>query len=219
MRKIIAILSLAALMLTGTAVFADDGEIKGEARVKAEEKLAPVVKDFVKSNRDHNRFVLNGTVNAVGSASITIDVTRKNHRRDVLPLIFPLPGPVVVAVDSDTKITLNDKTEIRLADIQVGNRVHVKGETKNGGLVANHIMVINKPEKVFGEVTAKTDTSVTVKNNVTNTEKTITVNPDTKVTINGETKTTADIQVGDKGVVKFKAMVDSLVASVIRLFR
>jgi hypothetical protein len=224
MRKTIAMLSLTALMFTASVAFADDNgkdgvesDIKTEARIKAEGnaklRLGGLV-DILKS-RGEDKFTLNGTVNTVGVGSLIVNVQGGAHIR---PMVSN--GVVVVAVDADTKITTNGKTEISLVDIKVGDKVMIRGEIQdNNALEADHIMVVIRPEKVFGEVTAKTDTSITVKNNVTGVEKILTVNPDTKVSINGEAKTSADIQVGDKGVVKFKAMLDSFVATMIRLFR
>ena len=73
--------------------------------------------------------------------------------------------------------------------------------------------------KAFGEVTAKTDTSITVKNNVTGATTTFTTDADTQVKINGETQTLADVQVGDRGFVKFKTQVSGFLAKMINLFR
>lgn len=217
MRKYIALLTLGALMLTATTVFAN--EVNGEAKVRAEIKTRGLCMLMFPEKcldwklRGENKFVIEGTVNAVGTTSLTVDIRGGAHIKNV-------SDPAVVAVDADTKITRSGKTTISLAGIKVGDRVVVKGEIgENSALTADHVMVEAPKPVVFGTVTTKTDTSITVKNSVTGTEKVLTVNPDTKVSINGEAKTAADVQIGDKGVVKFKAVLDTFVATMMRLFR
>lgn len=200
-------------MLATTTVFAhEDGdrvEVKSQAQFKANlehGKKLGVFKHMDMDLRDDDHFAIAGTVSAVGSTSLSVNVRDDSVK--------------VVVVDADTKFSINGKTEIRLADIKVGDKVMIKGEIEdNGGLEADRVVVMVRPQRAFGEVTAKTDNSITIKNNVTGDVKTLTVNPDTKVMVNGEAKTAADIQVGDRGMVKFKAMLDSFVATVIKLFR
>lgn len=211
MRKTLVFLTIAGLMLTTSVAFAqgDDGSdrVKAQAQFRANLEHGNkfgIFKHMDKEDQDH--FALTGTVNAVGSSSLTVNTEKR--------------GVVVVAVDADTKFSINGKTAIALTDIKAGDKIVIKGETEdNGAFEADHVMVVVRPQKALGTVTAKTDTSVTIKNSVSGTEKTVTIDPNTKVQINGEVKTSADIQVGDKGVVKFKAMLDKFVAVVIKLFR
>lgn len=218
MKKTLVFLTIAGLMLTSTVVFAHDDGGDGKTEVKSQAQFHAnlehgnkfgIFKHWDRNDNDNNdedKFVIQGTVSAVGFSSLTVNV--------------PENGTVVVAVDADTKFMINGKTQIRLADIKAGDKVVIKGEKEdNNTLEADHVIVVIRPQKAFGTVTAKTDTSLTIKNSVSGTEKTVTINPDTKVSVNGEVTTAADIQVGDKGVVKFKAALDAFVATMIRLFR
>jgi hypothetical protein len=126
-------------------------------------------------------------------------------------------GEVVVQINSDTKI-FKDKNQTTLDQIVVGEKIVVVGKRDGDSFVASHVRSVMPKAKVFGEVTAKTDSSVTIKNNATGESKTVILNPDTKVSINGEARTAADIQVGDKGFVKLR-IVSNMVAKVLKLFR
>lgn len=127
---------------------------------------------------------------------------------------------IVVKVNADTKYSSQDKNAtITLANIAVGNTVRIKGNYANSVFTGSSVKVVYPSGKAMGTVTAKTADSVTIKNTVTGDTKTVTVDADSKVMINGEDKAIADIQVGDKGVVKFKNKVGTLVAKVINLFR
>jgi hypothetical protein len=222
MKKMIAMFSLAALLLTATTVFAQGdeeksfktdlkAEFKGEAELKGKRGIVSKLLDRAAHN---DRFVILGSVVSTGTTSLVVDVQRDNHPREI-------SGNVTIAVSADTKM------EGTLADLKAGQKVLIKGQVKDSGLVALSIRAVGEDEVkpklhksvAVGSVTAKTDTSVTLKNSITGTEKTVTVDPDTKVVINGEVATAADIQVGDKGIVKFKVMVDTVVAKIIRLFR
>ncbi|MBI2356413.1 MAG: hypothetical protein HYV13_04385 [Candidatus Doudnabacteria bacterium] len=214
MKKTLAIMTIAGLMLTASAALAnDDGRQDNEsgAAVKAQALFHANLEHgkklgIFKHRKDEKHFAIFGTVTAVSSTGLTVQT--KDGRT------------VSVTTDSETKFTINRDTQIQLADIKVGNAVAVKGEMKDNNVFeADHVAVVIMPQKAFGTVTAKTDTSVTVKNSLTGDVKTFVTNPDTEVKINGETKTTSDIQVGDRGWVKFKATLDTFVAKIINLFR
>ncbi|OGE81233.1 MAG: hypothetical protein A3H72_01380 [Candidatus Doudnabacteria bacterium RIFCSPLOWO2_02_FULL_48_8] len=216
MKKFINVLSIAALALTATTVLAN-GNMGVSAQVRANVKADGNFGQFMKGLRmglhNDDRFGFMGTVTAVGTASLTVDVEGR-HSANITT------GPATVVVDADTKIRANGRSELSLADIRTGDRVAVRGEVwDNNALEADNVMIVVKPQAAYGSVTAKTDNSVTIRNSVTGTERTVTVNPDTKVVLNGEAVTAADVQVGDRGVVKFKAMLDTFVATMIRLFR
>ena len=200
MKKTLVFLAIAGLMLTTAVASADDAD--GEKRFKAQAAFRANLEHgkklgIFKHRDDEKHFAIAGSVTAISASSITVQT--KDGRS------------VAATVDSDTKFS---------GDVKIGSMVLVKGEVEeNNTFEADRVMTVVRPQKAFGEITAKTDTSVTIKNNVTGESKTLVTNPDTKVTINGEANTTADIQVGDSGVIKFKAMLDSFVASVIKLFR
>ncbi len=173
-------------------------------------------------------FAVQGVVTAKAADSVTITVDDNTagwrHHRGWFKKYTPtfkekFGSSIVVKVNADTKYTQEKNTAITLADITVGSTVNIKGNYDNSTFTASKVKVVFPHGKIMGTVTAKTDTSVTVKNTVTGETKTVTVDADSKVEINGETKAIADVQVGDKGVVKFKNKVGTLVAKVINLFR
>src|SRR3989338_6571023 len=214
MKKTLVFAIAMGLALSSVA-FAHDLEAKVRTEGRADARIKPFsdLKALMGLKLGENKFVLNGTVKEVGSSSLTVEVRGGAHLKNVAS------GIAVVTVDADTKFS-NGKTGIALADVKAGAHVMIKGEIEDGGgLEADHVAAVVKPQIALGEVTAKTDTSITLKNNITGESKTVTTNDDTKVVLNGEVKTMADVQVGDKGMVKFKAVVDSFVAKVIRLFR
>ncbi|HYE22151.1 MAG TPA: DUF5666 domain-containing protein [Verrucomicrobiae bacterium] len=237
MKKAVVFLSILGLLLALTPVYAgnrgeDGASVKLEAKAKADAKLKALLHDDDLSEDDFDAyFVLQGKVKAKTADSLTLNAARlngikgrfelegeKQNRKDLKDRFFAEAG-VVVKIHSQTKITGNNGQATTLAAINVGDMVKAMGFIDNNVLKAEVINVSTPSQKVYGEVTAKTGTSVTIKNNATGETKTVTVNPETKVSINGEVKTAADIQVGDKGIVKFKAMLDTLVAKVVQLFR
>ncbi|MBI4049369.1 MAG: hypothetical protein HY395_00935 [Candidatus Doudnabacteria bacterium] len=207
MKKLVSILSIAAVALTATVAFANEGMISASAHFGFPAKMQLGL----------DKFVAVGTVAAESSGSLILNVQAGAHLNNVSD------GQITVASNADTQTA---------GSVDVGDKVIVRGEIQdNGSLEADSVRVIGeangkaeaevraKKPVAFGEVTAVTDNSVTIKNNVTGETKTLTTNDDTKVMVNGEAKTTSDIQVGDRGLVKFKAMLDTFVATMIRLFR
>ncbi|MBI4363309.1 MAG: hypothetical protein HY545_00465 [Candidatus Doudnabacteria bacterium] len=231
MKRLISILSIAALALTASIAFAhDEGDNDGKGwaclMTFPERCIGPgAVGIGVSSEAKANfpakiqlgldKFVAVGSVLASGSSSVTLNVEAGAHLNNVSN------GQITVATNADTQVS---------GSVDVGDRVIVRGEIQaNGSLEADSVRVIGeangkaeikaRKQVAFGKITAVTDNSVTIKNNVTGETKTLTTNDDTKVMVNGEAETTADIQVGDRGLVKFKAMLDTFIATMIRLFR
>jgi cytoskeletal protein CcmA (bactofilin family) len=160
-----------------------------------------------------NQFSLTGTVGSTTSSSIVVTVTNSKN----LPTLNN--NLATVNVDANTKYKADRTETVTLADVKVGQTVTITG-TVNGTTLNGQTVHIKLPKgKVFGEVTAKTATSVTMKNSVTGVTTTINTDADTKVNINGEAKTVADVQVGDKGFVKFKTKLAGMFAKVVNLFR
>lgn len=226
MKKYIAILSLAALALTATTAFAHENEgeeglgLKTKLEAQAEGK---VIKGpglhlgwfkHLDADVDESRFVLAGTVTGKTATTLTVTVKGEVHASSVIG-----NNQATVTVASDAKIVADKNKTIALADIQTGSQVVISGTISGSTLTANKVHVILPRGKAFGEVTAKTDTSITVKNNVTGVSQTFTTNGDTKVNIDGEAKTTVDIQVGDRGFVKFRTEISGVIAKFIALFR
>jgi hypothetical protein len=168
--------------------------------------------------------VVKGTVKSKNSDSITLTIDNRVHPRwEILGKEKKLlederiSGELVVKLNSDTKFH-KDKNEIGADQVAVGDNIMVIGKRDGATFVANHVFVMQPKSRSFGEVTAKTDNTVTIKNNATGESKTVELNPETQISINGEAKTAADIQVGDKGFVKYRVAAD-LVAKVVKLFR
>lgn len=226
MKKAIAVLSLFALALTASPVFAKDRghdenneHAKFEASSEHHVKLNIVDKFFNKSVKN-DRFVVLGTVSSLGDTSFVMSVDRGVNAS----------GSITVVVNGDTKIgNMNhEEDNLAFANLSVGAKVLVKGEVSDNTFTAQNVKIIDpaavqakldKKQIAVGSVTAKTDTSLTIKNSLTGVEKTIVFDPETEVKINNELKAVADIQVGDKGWVKFKTDVNVFVAKVIKLFR
>jgi hypothetical protein len=233
MKKYIAALSIAALALTTTVAFAHDNnndhdadhegvevheglEAHGtvEASFQGEGLHLGILKHF-----DQNRFVLIGTIASVGSNSVTVNVQNSVNANVT-------NGQGTVATNSSTKVTAkgDEDNNLTLASLKAGDRVVVSGSVSGSVLTAIRIRVFGnkkneQPNKAFGSVTAKTADSITVTNSLTGVSQTFMTNGDTKVNINGEVKTLADVQVGDRGWVKFKTEVSALIAKFIALFR
>lgn len=219
MKKLISILSIAALALTTSVALAhndnNDDDNGNKARVEGSVEANEHFNFPANIRLGLEKFVAVGSVAARGSSSLTLNVQAGAHLNNVSN------GQVTVATNVETQTS---------GSVDVGDKVIVRGEiVANGSLEADSVRVIGegngnaevkaKKQVVFGEVTAVTDSSVTLKNNVTGEVKTFATNEDTGVKVNGESKTTADIQVGDRGMIKFKAMLDTFVAAMIRLFR
>jgi hypothetical protein len=228
MQKTLAAFVLAGLLLvSASTALATDGQnrtgdnLGGRTGLMAKLKLDlgnPENKD-----EDHrvdgmhglakNGFVIAGTVKSVSTNSMVLTVTHSHKNKDLKE-----GTDVTVKTDVNTKIMMLGKA-VALTEVKVGMTVWTAGRTDNSVNTAIWIHVKAEKMRAMGEVTAKTNTSITVKNNVSGQVTTVPVNDDTKVTINGEAKTMADVQVGDKGIVKFKKVLDSVVASVVKLFR
>lgn len=228
MKKLIAMFAIAALALTfATPAVAKEGRGGDDRGERSENTLKNLIKmverlddrddrDDDDDDDDDNlgsRFVLSGTVGSTTSASVVINV--QNSRN--LPALTN--NLATVNVDSDTKFVAGKKNVAAMADVKTGQQIMVVGTVSGTTLTADIVQIKLPKGKVFGEVTAKTDTSVTIKNNVTGVTQTITTDADTDVRINGEEKTLADVQVGDRGFVKFKATLAGMIAKVINLFR
>lgn len=213
MKKTVAFLSLAALALSANIASARGLEIGSDLNARVDAKLSVPHKfdgehnrDFVyPEKRNSNWFVVMGTVKSSANNVIVVDSDKSTT-------------DVTVKTDADTKFKMHGK-EIVFADIKAGQRVVVMGEKDSTTWTANWVHVKAERKMVFGQVTAKTDTSVTFKNNTTGNTVTVPVTDETMVKINGETKTAADIQVGDSGFVKIKAVLDTMVTKFIHLFR
>jgi len=207
MKKFISILSIVAL-LSGVNIAAanshnkdDDNQFRIQSKTQAESRIKIGWPKFDWKRSNVNQFVVLGTVIAKTDTSITVDGEAHNRKID--------NGVLTAIVNAETTAT-----------VAVGNRVLIKGVVEGSVYTAKMVHVLPQRQSKFaGEVTAVTDTSVTIKNNVTGEEKVVTVEPETKVSLNGEVATTADIQVGDKGWVKFKTGVDAVIAKFISLFR
>jgi hypothetical protein len=175
--------------------------------------------------KDDSRFVVTGTVNVVNASSVEINATQNKggffgwfHWGKNKSNNSGLTGAVTINTNSDTKIT-QDKDTIALNQIAKNDIIVVTGtKTDDDTLLASAIRIQTRGA-IAGQVTAKTDNSVTIKNNVTGETKTVATDDDSKISINGEEKAVADIEVGDRGFVKFKKTVDGLVAKFIGLFR
>ena len=222
MKKYVSILTIAAFaLMVATPALAHDkdnnsnrgGELRGKARAEVRANTKSSLIDKLKIRFGEDKFVIGGTVTAVSSASISVNVSAGAHVDSWINKV------AIVAIDADTDFHIKNSKNAEASGIKVGDKVLIKGEIKDGTTFeANDIHVINR-DKAMGTVTATTDTSVTIKNSVTGVEKTVAIDPETEIKINGETQAAADIQVGDKGWVKFKTKVDVTVAKIINLFR
>ncbi|HEV8601724.1 MAG TPA: DUF5666 domain-containing protein [Patescibacteria group bacterium] len=219
MKKFITVLSIASLLLTATTVLAkDSGETNDEHGVKASIKAEGQLRGEFEHglgflfNQDKNqlgldKFVVVGTVASANGNTVVVNVQAGAHLNNISN------GQVTVTTDGSTTLKAEDK-------------VIAKGTIQsNGSLQADSIRVIgdlkakveNKKSTAFGEVTAVTDNSVTIKNKA-GVSSTFTVNADTKVKVNDETAAIADVHTGDHIMLRFKTVVDKIVATMIRLF-
>jgi hypothetical protein len=213
MKKTVALLSLAAFMLSAGVASANAEGKNERARVRQNVR-AEVKTNFRKLlNFDRqNVFMVSGKIKSLGSNSLVITVDHSNKRDE-------LAGKdVTVKTDSDTKYGMEGKS-IAFTDLKVGFPVMVMGKKNDSDYVASRVHVKVEKKMLFGEVTAKTSNTVTIKNNVTGTTTTVPVDSNTKVNINGETKTLADVQVGDRGMVKVKTVLTTMVTKFLNLFR
>ncbi len=231
MKKTLAVFALASLLLvSASTALASDGEHrKGDDRGGLRAGLMnnfnlelgkPHKIDPDENDREHaikrltqNGFVIAGTVKSVSTNSLVMTITHSHKNKTML-----VNTDVTIKTDANTKIMMLGKT-VASSDIKVGMTIWAAGRTENSVNTATWIHVKAEKMRAMGEVTAKTDTSITIKNNVSGQVTTVPVNEDTNVTINGEAKTMADVQVGDKGFVKFRKVLDNMVAKVVKLFR
>jgi hypothetical protein len=164
----------------------------------------------VLGNFADTQFIVNGTVNSVGTGTFIVKATATAHVSTITN------GLVTIKTDSSTKFS---------TPVATGQNVVVMGNISGTDLLATNVKVlgaeVKKVEKqaAVGKVTAKTADSITITNTLTNTTKTITTDADTKVKIDGEVKTIADINVGDSGWIRFKTVGTSMIAKAIHLFR
>jgi|GEM_PF-5468639 hypothetical protein len=172
---------------------------------------------------DTSKFLVVGTIVSKTDTTLTISVQKNVNVSNITN------NQVTVTTDNNTKLGDGDSDNddsFTLASLKVGDNVMVVGTISGTTLTATNIRLSTKEVKVqnmtaYGQVMSKTDTSVTIKNNVTGTSQTVTVNASTKVSINGENKTLVDIQVGDRGMIKFTtdATTTTSTAKTITLFR
>src|SRR3989344_4918842 len=209
MKKLLAVLTIAALALTATVSIASahENESHGFIKVKAEQAGG--------LRLGLNKFQFWGTVNSATSSSLVFNAKAGKHLSDLMG-----NGQVTVVINSDTKIKGNDEAVLSWADLKAGDKVIVSGSISGTVLTATQVRDLSRPvTRASGKVTAVTDNSITITNGLTGVSQTVTTNADTKVMINGESKTIADIQVGDSGWVKFKNEAGSLIAKFFNLFR
>lgn len=237
MKKTLAVLSLAALLFVtaGTALATDGNDRRGNSEDKAKlfgnfglklggnraEANADAKADLKVDLQRHwpeNGFVYAGTVKSVSGDSFVLAVNHSVRNADN-------GQDVTIKTNAKTKIMVlgPGKKSATVSDIKVGATVWVAGKNDGSVHVASWVHVKSQhngeKKKVAGEVTAKTDTSITIKNNVSGQATTVPVNDETKVQVNGEAKTMADVQVGDKGVVKLKSVLNVMTAKFVHLFR
>ena len=126
-----------------------------------------------------------GTVKAVGTSSITVHTGNNTD--------------VTINTNADTAVR-SGRLDATLAQIAVGNRVHVKSlKNADGSLLAVLIEVQNPNDltRIEGVVTAVATDSIKVKKS-SGDEVTLTVNADTIVRSDDQRLKIADIKVGDK---------------------
>jgi hypothetical protein len=205
MKKTVASLSLAAVLLSANAAMAHE---KTLVNMDKRSDLGVKVRTW-----EEGKFVAMGKIKSISGSSFVITVdhfTKQNTSASAKEM--------TIKTDADTKISmLGDATSV--ANLKVGYMVVVKGEKDGLNYMADWVQVKGERKHVAGEVTAKSSTSITIKNNVTGVSTTVPVNQETKISINGEDKTITDVQVGDKGFVKIKATLNAMVAKMIKLFR
>jgi hypothetical protein len=221
MKKTYAVLSVAAIALSLTATPAlakghghDDNNGKHLGDVFGRfDSLIKKSDDDKGHGLASDQFVLTGTVGSATTGSIVITVKGSVN----VPTLTN--NLATVNVDANTKYFADKNQTVTLTDVKAGQQIVVSGTVSGSTLTAKNVRIIFPKGKVYGEVTAKTDTSITIKNNVTGTTQTFTTDANTKVNIDGEAKTQTDVKVGDKGFVKFKTTLSGMVAKVINLFR
>ncbi|HEX9502716.1 MAG TPA: hypothetical protein VF974_00120 [Patescibacteria group bacterium] len=226
MKKIVALLSIAAIAITLTAspAFAKNhGNHEGDQSDHSEKNFKSFINlsakldkhDDGEDNDDSatDQFTLTGTVGSTTTGSIIVNVTSSHN----LPALTN--NLATVNVNANTKYIAGKQPTVSLADVKAGQQVIIEGTVNGTTLTAQEVEIRLPKGKVYGAVTAKTGNSITVKNGVTGAMQTLTTDADTKVKINGETKTVADIQVGDRGFVKFKTTLAGFLAKIINLFR
>lgn len=212
MKKTLALLTMAGLMLVAIPAFAHDKE--HTPAIGFGNKMMGEFHDGWFRNLSQDQFMLSGTVVSTASGSITINVLGAMHVGNLTN------NQATVIINNDTKIIGRDKSALALGAIQVGDKVAVSGSVAGVALTAKQVQDMTRPStKASGKVTAKTDNSITITNALTGASQTVTADSDTKVMINGETKTLADVAVGDSGWVKFKNQTGVLIAKFIGLFR
>ena len=225
MKKYIAVLSLAALALTVTPAFAHEGKDKDSEHVGFGAKVQALFHHENKGlhlgqiKNDSSRFILVGTVASVGINSLVV-----NFEKGANVGTSTAGSQVTVVTNSSTKLGDGDKDDdnkLTLSSLKAGDRVVVSGSVAGSVLTATNVRLLKAKAsaKAFGTVTAVTPTSVTITNAKTGVAQTVTTTADTKVMVDGEASTTADIQVGDRGFVKFKNDVSGMIAKFIALFR
>ncbi len=214
MKNRVIALSLLGLMLMATPALGKSKDDKSDDDHGL--KLGQIKNWF---NSDSSQFVVMGTVESVGTNSFVVKANGLLHVPNVTN------NMVTIKVDSNTKFsgTGNDAS---ISTTSVGKNVLATGKVTGTDLFATKVIVngekadkIEVKKKAMGTITEKTDTSITVKNSVTGESKTITTNANTQVKVDGEVKTVADVQVGDRGWVKFKTVGTTLIAKIVHLFR
>ncbi len=221
MKKFIAALSIAAVVLSlaVSPVLAKEG--RGNGKEKDEDrglKLGRILREFRNDDNERhdvasNKFLLVGTVSAVTASTLSVNVKGSVHVPNLTNNVAQ------IMANTATKVYGEKNKALIWNDIKVGQQVLVSGSNANSTLTAEHIKILAVKGKAYGEVTAKTDTSITIKNSVTGATQTFTTDSNTQVNVNGEAKTMTDVQVGDKGFVKFKNQVSGMFAKVVNLFR
>ncbi len=235
MKKFVAMCSIAAVALTVSAssAFASENETHNQGDMKAHleaalekgqghhygitktlDRIAGDEKDHgsAKDTAKHDKFVLAGTISAINGTSVVVTVKGSAHVPNLTN------NQATIVTNTDTKINVEKHESGVFADLKVGQQVVVHGTVSGTTLTATKIRIMMKTV-AFGTVTAKTANSITITNSKTGVSQTFTTDSDTDVKINGDTAAVTDVQVGDKGFVKFKSSVSGFFAKVVNLFR
>jgi uncharacterized Fe-S cluster-containing radical SAM superfamily enzyme len=138
---------------------------------------------------------LEGPITAVSDKSITV-------------MNASTAKPETAAITKDTVIRKGNTT-LTLADLKIGDRVHVKTTTNaDGTLTATEIMLQNpdttggQTMELEGPITAVSDKSITVMNASTAKPETAAITKDTVIRKGNTTLTPADLKIGDRVHVK-----------------
>lgn len=213
MKKILAVLSLAAVALAAAPALAS---AHGGDEGKGLGKFFGGVFQHFGHKVPANTFAISGTVVSTGTNSLVLNVQASAN----IPSL--VNSQTTVAVEAGTKVT-GPKTTLTLADVKAGDRVEVNGSVSGTTLTAANIKDLGpvppSPVTTSGKITAVSATSVTIANGLTGASQVFTLDGNSKVTIDGQNKAVADIHVGDAGMIKAKTDSAVFTAKMITLFR